>query len=72
MKNKFTCCICKKDFIGFGNSPYPLCHKDDYDSKCCDNCNLNYVTPARMDMAINRNTEEQVQEKYLGKVVEKC
>lgn len=61
------CCICKKEFIGFGNNPYPLCHKDDYDSRCCNDCD-NLVINARIDMAFQGVTAEDVQKKYLGKV----
>ena len=61
------CCICGCQFIGFGNNPYPLCHKDDYDSRCCNDCD-NVVIQSRMDMAINLLTVEQVQKKYLGKI----
>lgn len=60
------CCICKKEFIGFGNNPYPLCHKDDYDSRCCNDCN-DKVIQARLDMACNQLSAVDVQKKYLGK-----
>ena len=32
---KFTCCICGKEFEGWGNNPYPI--KED--GRCCDECN---------------------------------
>lgn len=32
---KQKCCICNKEFIGFGNNPYPLKEK----GRCCDECN---------------------------------
>lgn len=33
------CCICGKSIEQFGNNPFPLCNKDDYESRCCDFCN---------------------------------
>jgi len=38
-KGKDKCVICKKEFIGFGNNPYPI--KDD--GRCCDNCNKRVI-----------------------------
>ena len=35
MKRNFTCCICGKFVIGYGNEPWPI--KDD--GECCDKCN---------------------------------
>jgi hypothetical protein len=42
------CCICGKEFEGYGNNPYPLCYKEDYESKCCNECNDAYVIQARL------------------------
>ena len=39
-----TCCICGKEFTGYGNNPDPV----KSDGKCCDNCNRDVVIPARM------------------------
>ena len=36
---EFTCCICGKKFIGYGNNPYPI--KDD--GRCCDECNKKVI-----------------------------
>ena len=41
------CCICKKEIEDYGNNPQPLCAKDDYTSRCCDECNQ-YVISARI------------------------
>lgn len=38
------CCICGKEFDGWGNDPWPI--KDD--GCCCDECNRQYVIPARI------------------------
>lgn len=37
MAEKYTCCICKKKFIGYGNNPEPLV-RGEY-LRCCDECN---------------------------------
>lgn len=60
------CCICGKEFVGFGNNPYPLCHKDDYDSRCCNDCDST-VIQARIEMAYQGLSAIDVQKKYLGK-----
>lgn len=41
---KIKCCICGKKFYGWGNNPTPIKRK----GKCCDNCNLIKVIPARL------------------------
>lgn len=48
---KYKCCLCGRKFSGYGNNPYPLCDIDDYDSRCCDDCNESKVLPARLAMA---------------------
>ena len=45
---KFKCSLCGKVCQGWGNNPYPLCDKDDYESRCCDDCNMDKVIPARI------------------------
>lgn len=40
------CCICDKKIVGYGNNPYPVV--DDDNARCCDECNLYYVIPARL------------------------
>mgnify|MGYP003313527554 CR=1 FL=1 len=32
---KQKCCICGKEFVGWGNNPYPLKNE----GRCCDECN---------------------------------
>lgn len=44
--DKHTCCICGREFEGYGNNPYPV--KDD--GVCCDDCNVNAVIPARLEI----------------------
>lgn len=42
------CCICKKEVDEYGNNPYPLCQfNNPNNEKCCDDCNLAFVVPAR-------------------------
>lgn len=38
------CCICGKEFTGFGNNPEPVKH----DGECCNECNMSYVLQARV------------------------
>ena len=44
MKRK--CCICGKEFYGYGNNPEPI----QSEGRCCDDCNEKYVIPARFHM----------------------
>lgn len=48
---KYTCCLCGKEFEGFGNNPYPLSEE----GRCCDMCNdevicarLNAISPKQL------------------------
>ena len=43
IEGKKTCCICKKKFVGFGNTPSPLAG-----SYCCSECDKNIVIPVRI------------------------
>ena len=40
-----TCCICGKEFIGYGNNPSPVKEK----GKCCDECNATIVIAKRLE-----------------------
>lgn len=33
------CCICGKEFEGYGNNPWPI----KKEGKCCDSCNINVI-----------------------------
>ena len=44
--SEYVCCICGKTFNGYGNNPYPV--SKDENAKCCDQCNLDAVIPARL------------------------
>ena len=45
-----TCCICGKKFFGHGNNPWPIIDDESEDVRCCDECNLNIVVPARIEL----------------------
>ena len=38
-----SCCLCKEEFAGYGNSAWPLGH-----GQCCDYCNYEKVLYARL------------------------
>lgn len=38
-----TCCLCGKEFKGYGNNAGPVA-----DGICCDDCNRDKVIPARV------------------------
>lgn len=50
-RKTYICCLCGKEKEGFGNNPYPLCKEDDFESRCCDDCNISLVIPARIARA---------------------
>lgn len=41
-----TCCICGKEFAGYGNNPDPV----KSEGQCCDECNMSVVIPARLKL----------------------
>ena len=55
---KFKCCICGREFVGFGNNPWGAMYKDENgeakdfnikeDDRCCDECDQLYVIPGRI------------------------
>lgn len=52
------CCICGKEFEGYGNNPWPL--KEE--GRCCDECNR-FVIEARIyEIYIQRKNEEKKEE----------
>lgn len=46
MDNKQICCICNKEFTGFGNNAQPY-----KEGICCNECNSKYVIPKRLEIA---------------------
>ena len=49
-----ACCFCGDTIIGYGNNPAPL---DEFPNKCCSDCNLELVIPARMRMMFEGRSE---------------
>jgi len=49
-----ACCFCGDTIIGYGNNPAPL---DEFPNKCCSDCNLQLVIPARMRMMFEGRSE---------------
>ncbi len=45
---KYTCCLCYEDFVGYGNNPSPLKKT----GRCCDSCNEK-VIQERMKRFLN-------------------
>ena len=50
MEEKKVCCICGKEFAGFGNNPWPI----KQNGECCDECNINKVVPARILLSLKK------------------
>ncbi len=50
-----TCCICGKEFMGYGNNPTPVKEK----GRCCDECNGKYVIPKRLEVWVNDRSSEK-------------
>ena len=48
MAKKIVCCLCGQKISGYGNNPYPLCDENDFESRCCDACDYQWVIPTRM------------------------
>ena len=47
------CCFCHKDFLGYGNSTWPIYFKEDGEkNRCCNECNNTYVIPSRNDKSL--------------------
>ena len=59
MKEKQICCLCGKEFEGYGNNPYPLVK--DEGARCCDECN-NDVIMARIAALVKDKEDEEEEE----------
>lgn len=42
-----VCCICRRHYTGFGNNAEPVKR-----GRCCDDCNIAIVIPARLARSI--------------------
>lgn len=49
---KHICSICGKEFVGFGNHPWPVIETGE---PCCDDCNRSVVLPARWEKYLQSN-----------------
>jgi len=54
MSNKLNCCLCGGEIQSqaFSHNPFPLVAEDDYESRCCEDCNFDKVLPSRMAMLL--------------------
>lgn len=42
---KKICCVCGREFYGYGNDPWPVKNE----GECCDECNTTVVLAARLE-----------------------
>ena len=52
-QTNIVCCFCKKDVGKYGNNPEPLFKSP---ARCCDQCNMTRVIPARLQQLQSYNT----------------
>ena len=50
MEEKKVCCICGKEFTGWGNNPWPIKQS----GECCDECNTDKVVHARILLSLKK------------------
>ena len=53
-KKDYICSICGDKQYGYGNNPEPI---HDFDDRCCDVCNSQYVIPARLGYKVDLPTK---------------
>ena len=51
-EEKNTCCICGREFGGYGNNPWPIDPNPEH--RCCDQCNEKAVVPARINLMFGK------------------
>ena len=53
MEDKKVCCICGKEFTGYGYNPSPVKDNEGKDfpegSVCCKECDIEFVTPLKIN-----------------------
>jgi len=60
---KYTCCICGKEYDGFGHNPQGALDSTDNwidwdpSDRCCDQCNLEVVIPGRIQIMRSGNNQ---------------
>ena len=47
------CYICEKTYFGYGNDPWPITTEPG--ERVCDQCNTEYVIPARLELLLGKN-----------------
>ena len=52
---KKTCCICGKQFEGYGNNPHPVRKS----GECCNDCNQDFVIPERIRLITQGGNNEK-------------
>ena len=63
-KQTHKCCICGKNFVGWGNNPWGALDKDGNvvewgeNDVCCDECNSTYVLSGRMYLHAQAHKED--------------
>ena len=57
-----VCCICGKKFKGWGNNPIPV----KASGRCCDQCDSDYVIPARIACMFAYKNEKSVEQEEGG------
>lgn len=50
------CSICGEQIKDYGNNPYPICEKDDTESRCCNICNDLVIRARLLSMKGNSDT----------------
>jgi len=48
-----VCSICGKEYSGWGNNAWPV-----NDGRCCDQCNFEFVIPARISQLAEKKEEK--------------
>lgn len=60
------CCLCGAEINPtYSNNPFPLVAKEDYDSRCCNDCDQMYVIKARLFALHGVVREPKIGEKVL-------
>lgn len=68
------CCFCGKDIMDYGNDPWPADMADN--SRCCDDCNMKIVIPARIKALYEKHDKEEMKmdkqsDKVIAKIINK-
>jgi len=58
-QHQHACCLCAKTFTGYGNDPWPV--DTMIGARCCDECNIAYVIPARFRKVLAKNVDNRTE-----------